>query len=400
MKDFGLDPTLNYQSYSIFRIPVDLLPTGFMDDEYVKRSRSTMNTGLYENEFGAVFASDSTGFYRRSLIEKATPSYRNPVVLPSGESLDGFSTCLTGARDKNYIMAVDTAFQRDNFAIVILEQHPDHARVVYCWTTNNKTFKDLQAKGLIKQKDFYAYCGRKIRDLMKQFNIIHIAMDSQGGGRTITEFLHNELYLEPGEQLIWELNENSPLWNGKKMDTDDERGLHLIEMCNFVDAKWTSDSNHGMKHDLEQRVLLFPYLDTVDMILADKDDSDSSRMVDTLTDVISEINDLKEELQTIVHSSTQSGREQWAIPRIKDMAGDSNALTDDRYAALLMANSAARRLRLVPVQQAQYAGGGFVGQLTSSAPSSPAKSTQLYVGPGWFTEKMRGIENYGRIVER
>jgi len=38
---------------------------------------------------------------------------------------------------------------------------------------------------------------------MKLFNIVHIAMDSQGGGYSVSEALHDLTQLEDGEIPIW-----------------------------------------------------------------------------------------------------------------------------------------------------------------------------------------------------
>ena len=81
LHDKGIDTNVDYNNYSIFRIPVDLLPEGFMSPENVLRSKSTMAVGIYDMEYGACFTADSTGFFRRSAIESAVPNYNNPVLL-------------------------------------------------------------------------------------------------------------------------------------------------------------------------------------------------------------------------------------------------------------------------------------------------------------------------------
>lgn len=404
MAQLGIDSKLDYTKYSVIRIPVHLLPTGFMDQAQIDRSEATQQSGVYNNEFCATFSDDSNGFFKSSVLSKAMPSRNNPVVFNDGTSVESFPCLLQGNKQKKYIMAIDPASQRDNFAIVILEIYSTHARIIHCWTTNAQKHLELRSLGGTVEKDFYAYCCRRIRDFMKQFTIIHIAIDSQGGGRTISELLHNDKYVEDGEQLIWENDESHILWDGKEKPTDTERGLHILEMVNFRDGKYTSDANHGMKSDFEQRLLLFPYFDDIEKLLAGKDDTDKQRSFDTLEDVVNEIDELRDELMMIVHDATASGYERWGAPTVK--GNKIGEIHDDRYSALLMANSAARRIRQIPTQEVSYVGGGFVGQgAFNSAISSPAdaarlKSQPLYVGPAWFTDSSKSSKSFGMIVDR
>jgi hypothetical protein len=239
---------------------------------------------------------------------------------------------------------------------------------------------------------------------MKLFNVVHISMDSQGGGRTISELLHNEKYLDVGEQLIWEIDQTNPLWDNKVRSTDSEKGLHILELVNFADAKYTTDANHGMKDDFERHTLLFPYSDAIEIVVAGKSDLDAGRRYDTLEEVLMEIDDLKDELSMIVHDATQTGRERWGAPKVKS-SGSIGDLHDDRYSALLMANFAARRLRQVPESSAgEYTGGGFVGQMpqrkinTLISSAKTARSEELYVGPSWFTAPANDlVEGYGLV---
>ena len=100
------------------------------------------------------------------------------------------------------IYGIDPASEKDNFSIIILELHEDHSRIVYSWTTNRSNFKERQKTGLVNEHDFYGFCARKIRNLMKTFPPKIIGMDAQGGGVAIEEALHDPRNLESGEHLI------------------------------------------------------------------------------------------------------------------------------------------------------------------------------------------------------
>ena len=379
---FGDDEELpsgfDWKEYSIIRIPYELLPEGFMDAAQVARSKATVHSGIYQMEFGACFTTDSQGFFKRSLIESCVVKKNEPVVLPSGEVF--FESVLRGDPNKRYVFGIDPASEVDNFSIIVLEQHVDHSRIVHCWTTNRSEHKDKLKRGLVKESDFYSYCSRKIRDLMKLFPCERIALDAQGGGIAIMEALHDPDKIQDGELPIWEIIDDD-----KEKDTDGNPGLHILEMCQFAKADWVSEANHGTRKDFEDRVLLFPYFDSVSLGLALSDDKMTKRKMDTLEDCVMEIEELKNELSLIMMSQTPSGRDKWDTPEIKLPGGRKDRLRKDRYSALIMANMAARTMRRTPPPIDYESVGGFVGGLQSK------EEGPMFMGPSWWTEKMMDV---------
>jgi hypothetical protein len=262
-----------------------------------------------------------------------------------------------------------------------MELNEDHRRIVYVWSTNRKEYKERLKTGLIEEGDFYGYCARKIRELMTTFPCERIAMDSQGGGVAVSEALHDRDKLREGELQIWPIIDPE-----KPADTDGEPGLHLIEMCNFSSADWTSEANHGLRKDFEDKVCLFPYFDAACLELASIDDNRHSRLYDTLEDCLMEIEELKNELSTIIITQTLNGRDRWDTPEIKLPGNKKGRLRKDRYSALVMANMAARTMVRNPIRPLITADGGFaVPGYRSDAQG------QEYNGPSWFTDKMKGI---------
>lgn len=372
----------NWQDYSIIRIPYELLPKGFMDEGQVARSKATIHSGIYQMEFGACFSTDSQGFFKRSLIESC-------VVKKDGETKISLPSCgdvffeamLRGDPEKKYIIGIDPASEVDNFSVVVLEDNVDHGRIVYCWTTTRSKHKELVKSGLVSEIDFYSFCARKIRDLMKIFPCRRIAMDAQGGGIAIMEALHDPDKIKEGELPIWEV-----INDDKAKDTDAYAGLHILEMCQFAKYDWLSEANHGMRKDFEDKVLLFPFFDSISLGLALNEDSVANRFYDTLEDCVMEIEELKNELSIIMITQTTAGRDRWDTPEVKLAAGRKDRLRKDRYSALLMANMAARTLRRTPETPAYEVTGDFARGPVKSKEEGP-----LYVGPAWWTEKIRDI---------
>ena len=247
----------DWTEYSIMRIPYELLPEGFMDASQVARSKATVHAGIYQMEFGAVFTRDSEGFFKRSLIESCVVDDKEPTKDSKGNEIV-FEAKLMGDPNKKYVFGVDPASEVDNFSIIVLELNEDHRRIVHCWTTTRSEHKEKVKKGYSTETDFYSYCARKIRDLMKLFPCIHIAMDAQGGGIAVMESLHDKDKLQDGEIEIWPVIDED-----KPKDTDDQRGLHILEMCQFAKYDWLAEANHGLRKDLTEQVILFPSFDSV-----------------------------------------------------------------------------------------------------------------------------------------
>jgi hypothetical protein len=372
----------NWRDYSIIRVPYELIPKGFMDDKQVARAKATIHTGIYNMEYAACFTADSDGFFKRSLIEGCIVSDTKPITINNQTIL--FEASTSGNTNHQYVYGIDPASERDNFSIVILEVHKDHTRIVYCWTTNRNNFKERQKTGLVKDHDFYSFCARKIRNLMKTFPPIKIGMDAQGGGVAIEESLHDPSKLGEGETLIWPIIDYD-----KSKDTDDQPGQHILELVQFARADWTSHANHGLRKDFEDKVLLFPRFDNLTLGLAlDAEGKDilstdlSSSIYDSLSECILEIEELKNELTTIVMTQTSTGvggRDRWDTPEVKLQNGRKGRLRKDRYSALLIANMIARQMKTNLIALNYEVIGGNRSEIVK-------QDGAMYKGPEWFTK--------------
>lgn len=369
----------DYSDYSVIRIPYNALPDGFMDDGQISRSKATIHSGIFNMEFLSIFSKDSMGFFKRSLLERCTPKYNEPLVLETGEEII-FEPSLIGEHGVQYVLGCDPASEVDNFSLTLLALYPSHRRIKYVWTTTRKAFIELRKNGQIDQDDFYGFCARKIRDLMKTFSIVRLGIDSQGGGVAVYEALHDKKRLKDGEL---------PLWTVIDLDKPDahagESGLHIIELINFANFTWLSESNHGLRFDFENRKLLFPAFDPISIGLSEEEDAINNRKYDTLSDVIFELEELKAELSIIQITQTPSGRDHWDTPSVKTGVGRVGRLRKDRYSSLLIANSLARNLnKNQPLNYESY--GGF-----SKSNSRPTNNEKMFIGPAWWTEAMQNV---------
>ncbi len=370
-----------WQEYSVIRMPVTTLPDGFMDEGQIARARATVHSGIFQMEYGACFTTDSQGFFKRSLIENCIASESNNIVI--NEQPIQFEAMLKGDPNKKYIFGVDPASEVDNFSIVVLELNGTHRRVVHVWTTNRSQHRDQLKAHLVDEDDFYSYCARKIRNLMKVFPCMEIALDAQGGGIAVMEALHDKDKVREGEQKIWPVIDYD-----KPKDTDDEPGLHILRMCQFAKYDWLAEANHGLRKDFEDKLVLFPDFDSVSLGLSAEEDNIEGRIYDTLEDCVMEIEELKNELSMIIMTQTGTGRERWDTPEVKIAAGKKSRLRKDRYSSLIMANMSARQLDVERTVRTYDHCGGFARK---SGEQDNKDNGPMYHGPSWFTENMSDI---------
>lgn len=345
----GPDKDFTPNHYCIVRLPYTLLPDKYMDMANMSRTKSQINNGIFCNEYEAVFSTDSDGFFRRSLIEYCTPK---PMDEDGGELT--FEPKLIGDKNLKYYMGIDPAMVKDNLCICLIEDHGDHRKVVYCWTTNKKKHRDRLQKNLVKENDYYSYVARKIRDLMDRFNIELILMDSQGGGHAVLEALRNKESLKDGEMLIFETKDKD-----KPKDTDRMEGIHIVQLIQFASTNWISEANHGLKKDMMERKILFPYVDGATMAIASEQVGTLETPYDNMVDMFEEIEEMKDELSTVQVSHTATGREHFSVPA-EVVEGKKVNGKKDRYSALIMANYGCRKAqeeKFVP----EASIGGFAG---------------------------------------
>ena len=382
----------DWTQYSVMRIPAGMMPEGFMDQSQLAQAKAMLNTARYDMEYEACFAKDSEGFFRRSLVERCVTT--EPVSLTSGEEVS-FDAMLAGNPNKKYIFGIDPASETDNFSIIILEQNENHRRVVYSWTCSRQVMRErIKTKKESNLESFYNYCARKILDLTKIFPTKHIAIDAQGGGIAIMEALHDKSLLKEGEQPLWpyikEDDEKDPFyWESKNKPTDGEAGLHILHMIQFAKSEFTFKANHNLRKDLETRSLLFPKFDTILLSEAITDDKISNRYYDTLEDCVMEIESLKDELTTIEHSQTSSGRDKWDTPQTIEAGGKKGRLRKDRYSSLLMCNEVGHVIDNQLEGQEHKFVGGYAKQ------GKDTKGSRLYTGPDHLVKKMSGIYGMG-----
>lgn len=330
----------NSDDYSIIRIPYDIIPDGIMDKNTIHRTKGSTSKAVYEQEYGAVFTDDSDGFFKAKLLYLCTA---NDEIHYMGKKIcEPFDPRLRGKPGKKYILGFDPAAEQDNAAIVILELYDGYAKVVYCWTLNKKIYEKEIMKD-VGSLAYNKYLAVKIAQLHKAFNFEVMSFDALGGGDAVAEILGREPDARPeGMPPLLPITDGHILWDGKERVTDDVDGQHIIELVQFGNKAWNTEAHYGLRTDLEQRRLLFPRFDALSINVDDDDMSDNE-----LAEISNEIEQIKYELTILEHTKTDGGnRERWDTPEVKHDNDKKGRLRNDRASALLLANMAARRIRL------------------------------------------------------
>jgi len=373
-------PGFDWRDYAVIRVPSQLLPRGYFDEKQVAYAKATLPAHQYGMEYGARFATDSNGFFKRTLIESCCVHSKYQLNNRQVE----FTAKKYGEKQLTYVMGIDPAFSQDNFAITILECHHDHNRIVYCWTLTKSRHQMKLSKNITNETDFYKYCSDKIYQLCQDFNITYIGIDSQGGGRTILERLAGSEYKPCILPIIEE---------GKHKDTDDREGRHIILPIEFSNAKWCADANHGLRNAFEAKTLLFPSFDNILLAATIEEDklleqgyeeNDKFSLYDTMENNMMEIEELKDELATIVHSETANGREHWDTPQIKLEGNKKGRMRKDRYSALLIANYMTRYTNVPAPFHIQVADKIGIGGFAPSKNPNEISGDLFAICPDWF----------------
>jgi hypothetical protein len=273
-----------------------------METKVINHARATMPSVLFNKEYLCLFADDALGFFKQKDIRNAT----------ARKTLNPFWPMVRGHGSKHYVMGVDPARARDRFAITIVELG-DPSRVVYCWTSEKKT---------------YSHSTAKVRELIRRFNIVGIAMDEGGGGYAVEELLNNKEIMKDGDFKIYRYDDDS---------ASADSGRKILYMFNFSSHVWLDEANNLLQKNIEDKVIMFPVSSTGEYSDEDLNEGD---------DATYEINEMKRELTAIETGYTRTGRRTFNLaPPDPTKDVDGVIRHKDRYSALLLSNYLVSRIQ-------------------------------------------------------
>lgn len=256
--------------YGVFQIPYWFMPEGFLDETNIEEAKATLPGTLFKMEYCGLMVDDTDGFYKASLLEEVTA---NSIA-------DYRTVMLKGNPDKEYVMAIDPARERDSFAILIFEIYGGNkAQIVYAKTYN-------QVSSIRTSKAIF-----KLRD---NFNLIRIIMDSQGGGTNIRDLL------EEG------IDNNRPILNIGDRRNFGKDGDMILELFN-PSPKINTAANYTALSMLEHKRVWFPAPPT------------GSRSGDRLDKIYETVEELKRQIVGITATPLGGGYLSFntAVPKAK-----------------------------------------------------------------------------------
>lgn len=225
-------------------------------------------------------------------------------------------------------MGVDPAKTHDRFAIIIIELGTPN-KIVYCWT-------------MADSERTYTTGAKKIRELLRKFNIIAIAMDEGGGGLAIEEMINYPSLMEDTENKIYRHDDETP---------EAKNGNRMLYMFAF-NSNWIDDANTLLQKNIEDKVIMFPR--------AQADTEGSQESFAHKDDAAFEILELKKELISIEVNYSKTGRKQFNLaPPDPQKDIDGAVRHKDRYSALLLGNYVASRLDKINYDELDFARKNF-----------------------------------------
>jgi len=109
-------------------------------------------------------------------------------------------------------------------------------------------------------------------------------------------------------------------------------------------------------------------------------DTPDLKLYDTLEDCVLDIEELKNELSTIIVTRTPSGREHFDTPEIKLGTGKKGRMRKDRYSAFVICNMIARSMqRELPATEYQV-----IGKVAGDD-GDKSDDQVMYKGQNWMT---------------
>ncbi len=301
-------------NYAVYVFNYKDAPEGFYVMESVEHARRTSSPISFEMEWLSHFPSDSEGFYRRSLLDSCIS--RSPFAFFMEQKG-------TGNPGEIYVMGIDPARDRDNFAICILKVIGREMRLVRNIAMNNTAYPEIT---------------RLIRKLIKDYNIAYIMMDKGGGGSAVRDMLADPITAADQKEIILDMDDEG---------TIGQRGRRILRLVPFT-TSWIAEANHELRTSLEHKQLMFPAINESDSFIK-PDDSGNIIENQMILDFIA----LLKEMESIELSVTKTGVLHFDTP--------NPHMRKDRYTSILLAHKIAYDFLVTSFQPKELAEGGTLG---------------------------------------
>ena len=169
-----IDKQTDKATRCIMQFSYDCAPKQLYDQNLITQAKATMSQSQFEREFGALFTDDSSGYFKTSRMAACT------VVDGDDPHVE-----IKGNAEDEYILAFDPSWSEsessDDFAMQVLKYHKDRG-------TSTLVHSYAMSGTPLREHIFYFYY------LIKNFNIIAIVGDYNGGVQFINAVNESELF--------------------------------------------------------------------------------------------------------------------------------------------------------------------------------------------------------------
>jgi hypothetical protein len=284
---------------------IEIMSPGYLNIDSINLAKKTLSSDRFLTEYCAQFASDSTGYIPRSLLEtRQLKIGQEPTVS------------LARTDDHVYILAIDPStgetIQNDWFGLVVIKVNVV-TRVSYLINAYASTGKGWP---------FYI---KLVREYIKNFNPEFIIADSFGGGTQMASLLCSSEYTneKDGEKIL------------SRIDKDDIftycHADNKILRMNTPTNHWNESANNNLKSMLEHEKFWF-----TSPINENVYKSSSSEKIDKLESISDSIEEVKNQIALIIGKQGANGLTTFEMPESLGKIRKRERMRKDLYSATLL----------------------------------------------------------------
>jgi len=324
----------------VMQFSYDCAPVQLYDQNLINQAKATMSESQFMREFGAQFTDDSSGYFKISKMALCT--------VPDGESP---SVEVVGKAGDEYIVAVDPSWSEtessDDFAIQVLKLNNEKqiSTLVHSYALSGSSLKDH-----IK---YFLY-------ILKNFNIVAVCMDYNGGVQFMNSCNESELFKSEGinlKQIVTEFEkpEDYPQ-NLVSAKNEYNKSNYKYVFLRKPTSSWIRTANELLQANFDHRRIFFgsraidqnfrvqtkKKIGILNMKFSNMADSDKQNEEAKMIDFVEHLTDMvlltKTECALIQITTTAQGTQSFDLPpNLKRKTGPDKPRKDS-YSALVLGN--------------------------------------------------------------
>jgi hypothetical protein len=331
----------------VMQFSYDCAPVQLYDQNLINQAKATMSESQFMREFGAQFTDDSSGYFKISKMALCT--------VPDGESP---SVEVVGKPEDEYIVAVDPSWSEtessDDFAIQVLKlnQEKQISTLVHSYALSGSSLKDH-----IK---YFLY-------ILKNFNVIAVCMDYNGGVQFMNSCNESELFKSEGinlKQIVTEFEKPEDYPQNLTMAKNEyNKSDYKYVFLRKPTSSWIRTANELLQANFDHRRIFFgsraiddnfraqtkKKIGILNMKFSNMADSDKQNEEAKMIDFVEHLTDMilltKTECALIQITTTAQGTQSFDLPPNLRRKTGPDKPRKDSYSALVLGNWLAKIYR-------------------------------------------------------